>query len=303
MSLQSIHSRQDAVIQFVSRLKLISIFPGEWDSIFRGEGIEFSELQPFEPGDSPAGLDLLTLAKSGEELIIQRVETRQMRIYIWADFSASMQSFPEMVFAKKPDIRNAAMGLILFSALRLYCPVGLYPFGCSGNKNFPPKVGEGYATEILRWAMSDAAAQSSARAGFSAAALSLMKLAYSKNIVFMISDFQQREFDNDFTDIIRPLTSRFDFIPVVVRDPLEVGGEISDPVRISVRGSSGKTRDIYLSPKTLLEIQNLSCERTAHLKRVFRKAGADCVFLDSPELNQCAASFLRFFEFRRRSVK
>ena len=72
-------------IQFYSRLKLRNIFPGEWESTYLGDGIEFAATRPFEPGDDLRDLDLGTLAQSGEEEIIQRVVGRQMKVFVWAD--------------------------------------------------------------------------------------------------------------------------------------------------------------------------------------------------------------------------
>ncbi len=56
-------------IQFYSRLKLKNVFPGEWESVYTGEGIEFADIKPFEPGDDLRDLDILTFVKSGEEEI------------------------------------------------------------------------------------------------------------------------------------------------------------------------------------------------------------------------------------------
>ena len=132
-------------------MKLRNIFPGEWASVYKGEGMEFAGTRSFEPGDNPRNMDFLTLVQSGEELVIDRVETRRLRVYCFADYSGSLQYFEHMLFPKKPFIRDIAIGLILFSAVKVYSPIGFYPFGLVKSKFFPPRMGEGYCWEILNW--------------------------------------------------------------------------------------------------------------------------------------------------------
>ena len=87
-------------IRLFSRIKLRNVFPGEWESVYSGEGIEFSTIKPFEPGDDVRDLDLHALVQSGEEDVILRVVERQMRIYIWADFSGSMQGVKDFAIER-----------------------------------------------------------------------------------------------------------------------------------------------------------------------------------------------------------
>jgi hypothetical protein len=107
-------------LQLFSRLKLKNIFPGEWESVYTGEGIEFAASKPYEPGDDLRDLDLQTLVQSGDEEIILRAVGRQRHIYLWVDLSGSMQRSPEMFYPGKPEIRDIAVGLLAFSARSAY---------------------------------------------------------------------------------------------------------------------------------------------------------------------------------------
>lgn len=127
-------------IHLFSRIKLRNIFPGEWESLYGGEGIEFSKIKPFEPEDDARELDLHTLLQSGEEEVIERVVERQMRIYVCADFSGSMRRFEEMFFSQKPEIKDVAIGLLLFSASNAYSPVGFCAFNQEIKKFFPGRI-------------------------------------------------------------------------------------------------------------------------------------------------------------------
>lgn len=289
-------------IQLFSRIKLKNIFPGEWESIYRGEGIEFAAIKPFEPGDDLRDLDLHTLVQSGEEEIIQRVVERQMRIFIWADFSGSMQRFEEMFFSQKPEIRDIAIGLLLFSACNAYSPVGLCAFNKEMRRFFPARPGERYCWEILNWIIDEEHKGSMAPADIQKAISFLIERAFPESLVFFVSDFKDQAFEGDFTALLRPVAKKFDFVAVVIRDPLEKEASLKRSVSITVKDSEGdKSAEIYLTPQKLIEMQEISARHLLDLERSFRKVGIEHVVLDSPSIEDCDKALSGFFEARRRT--
>lgn len=288
-------------IQLFSRMKLKNIFPGEWESIYTGEGIEFAAIKPSEPGDDLRDLDLATLVQSGEEEIIQRVVGRQKRIFVWADWSGSMRRFEEMFFSSKPEITDIAIGLLLFSAWNAYSPVGFCAFDKEIKKFFPARSGERLCQQILDWIIDQEFKDSRGPADMASALSFLIERASPQSLVFFISDFQDTAFEGDFTDLLRPAAKKFDFVPVVIRDPLEKDALLRRPVRIAAKDSEGaKTTEIYLTPQKLREIQEISSRHLVHLQRNFREVGLEHVVLDSPSIEDCCQVFSSFFEARKR---
>ncbi len=289
-------------IQFFSRIKLKNIFPGEWESIYRGEGIEFAAIKPFEPGDDLRDLDLHTLVQSGEEEIIQRVVERQMRIFVWVDFSGSMLRFEEMLFSQKPQIKDIAIGLLLFSACNAYSPVGLYAFNKEMRRFFPARSGERHCWEILNWMIDQECKGSMAPADIQNAVSFLIERAFPQSLVFFVSDFQDQAFEGDCTALLRPVAKKFDFVAVVIRDPLEKEASLKRSVSITVKDSEGdKSAEIYLTPQKLREIQEISARHLLDLERSFREVGIEHVVLDSPSIEGCYKVLSGFFEARRRT--
>lgn len=288
-------------IEFTSRFKLFNIFPGEWESVFKGEGIEFAEIRPFEVGDRPRDINLLTLAQTGEEEVVLREETRQLKVYVWADFSASMAK-ENNLFPLKGVIRDIAIGTILFSANVAYSPVSLFAFGIDPPKFFPPKLGEEYCFEIWQWICNEAPAKGSS-SGVEKALAELSARAVSRNMVFFVSDFQQKFFEEDFYIRIRNIVPRFDFIPVVVLDPLEAG-ERTLPCAARFRvASSGAAREIYLDKELLRKIQSIIIGHREHLLTEFGRLGISPLFLTSPFVDTCAKDFIRYFAQMRKKEK
>ncbi len=288
-------------IRFFSRMKLRNIFRGEWESIYTGEGIEFDKTKPFEPEDDLRELDLQTLLETGEEEIIQRVVERQMRIFVWVDFSGSMLRFDEMFFSRKPEIRDIGIGLLLFSAWNAYSPVGLCAFNRKMKQFFPARQGERYCWEILDWIIEREYGEPRTSADHQNALSFLIERTSPQSLVFWISDFEDEAFEQNFTTLLRPAVKKFDLVPVVIRDPLEKEMPFIGSSRITVRGSEGdEGGEIYLTRRKLTRLQKASSRHLSHLEKNFRKIGVEPVILDSPSVEKCHAALSGFFESRRR---
>jgi uncharacterized protein (DUF58 family) len=289
-------------IQLFSRTKLRNIFPGEWESLYSGEGIEFSRIKPFEPEDDPRELDLHTLLQSGEEEVIERTVERQMRIYVCSDFSGSMRRFEEMFFSQKPEIKDVAIGLLLFSAWNAYSPVGFFAFHRELKKFFPARSGENYCWEILDWIIQEEYRGSAAPADIQQALAFFIERAPSQSMVFWVSDFEDALFDEDFSELLRPAAKKFDFIPVVVRDPLETTAVLKRSARIVLNDSEGdEGAEMYLTPQKLREFQEMSARHILNLESNFHKAGIEHVVLDTQSIQQCQNVFSGFFQSKKRT--
>jgi len=291
-------------IQLYSRTKLRNIFPGEWESLYSGEGIEFSKIKPFEPEDDPRELDLPRLLQSGEEEVIERVVERQMRIYVCADFSGSMRRFEGMFFSQKPEIKDVAIGLLLFSAWNAYSPVGFFAFQRELKKFFPARSGENYCWEILDWIIGEEYLRSTATVDIQQALAFLIERVPSQSMVFWVSDFEDPLFDEDFFELLRPAAKKFDFIPVVIRDPLETTAVLKRSARIVLTDSEGaEGAEIYLTPQKLREFQEMSARHLLGLESNFRQAGIEHVVLDTPSIQQCQDVFSSFFQSKMRTKR
>lgn len=301
MGLEEYKRFRQSKIQLSTRLKLTNIFSGEWESIYKGEGIEFADIQPYEPGDDLRDLDLITLIESGEEQIIQRSVGRRMKMYILADMSGSMRRFKHMFFSSKPDIRDIAVGLIGFSACNVYSPIGLCAFDNDIRCFLPAKFGEESCIKIIENVLDEDYKGRPVEADISKVFSYIFEKAEKQNMLFFISDFKDKIFEGDFSDLLRPITKKFDFIPIVIRDPIEKDVVLKGSVNIAVSDSEGrKSKEIYLTPERLKEMQKTSARHLEHLNWHFKEVGIDHVILDSPLIDDCYRVLSSFFEGRKR---
>jgi uncharacterized protein (DUF58 family) len=288
-------------IKLISTLKLMNIFPGDWESIFKGEGMEYDSTRPYEAGDNPKDLDLFTLAQSGEEDIIMRAEERQMKIYIWLDISGSMRSFEEMFFPAKSGIKDIALGLIAYSTANVYTPLGLCAFDSNIKNFFPAKTGLDYCDEMIDWVFEQDIEDSVSPTDIHKAVSFLLERAEDHNIIFFISDFKEQSSGNDITSLMKPVVDKYDFIPVIIRDPIEKNGYIKSPISIEVKNIEGRgTAEFYLTQEKMQEIKEISENHLLNILWGFRKLGVDCLVLDSLSIDHCYNTLAGFFEKRKR---
>jgi uncharacterized protein (DUF58 family) len=288
-------------IQLYSRLKMKNIFPGEQESIYTGEGIEFSTIKPFEPGDDLRDLDLAALVQSGEEEIIQRVVGRQMQVYAWADLSGSMQVQEQALFPHKRETRDNAIGLLLFSAWNAYCPAGLCGFQNDVVRFFPARPGESYCVEMMDWLLDQG--QRPIQADLSKALSHLLDKVHPQSLVFLISDYDDLAW-GDLRDLFEQAAKKFDLVPIVICDPLETHAVVDTPVLLSVtddeRGGRGS---LYLDRRRLADIHAHTRNRLERLAEYFRGLGINHVVLDSPALDDCYRALSIFCQSRRRMAR
>ena len=66
-----------------------SLFSGEYHSIFKGRGLEFSDVREYQPGDDVRSIDWNVTARRGHLFVKEFVEERQLNALIVVDLSAS----------------------------------------------------------------------------------------------------------------------------------------------------------------------------------------------------------------------
>jgi hypothetical protein len=147
-----------------------------------------------------------------------------------------MRRYPEMFFSQKPVIRDIAIGLLLFSACNTYSPIGLCTFNKEKRRFFPARVGERHCWEILGWIIQEDDKHHTAASDVQAALSDLADRALPQSLVFFISGFEDQAYEVDFTGLLRPVVNKFDFIPVVIQDPLEKNASLKRSVRMDPSG-------------------------------------------------------------------
>jgi uncharacterized protein (DUF58 family) len=186
---------------------------GQYHSAFKGRGMEFEEVRPYQIGDDVRTIDWNVSARYGEPYVKVFREERELTVMLVVDLSRSQE------FGSREQLKRelvAEIGATLaFSAIKNNDKIGLVCFTDVVEKFVPPRKGTGHVLRVIR----ELIAFDPTRPGTDiAGALDhVSRIMRRRAVVFVISDFQDEGYDRS----LRMLRRRHDLILVDVRDRRE----------------------------------------------------------------------------------
>lgn len=189
------------------------VFSGEYHSVFKGRGMEFSEVREYTYGDDIRQIDWNVTARHGKPFVKIFEEERELTVMLIVDMSRSGQfgSFEAM----KNEIATEICAVLAFSAIRNNDKVGMILFTDTVEKFIPPKKGKPHILRLVR----DLLAFEPKGTGTNiSAVLEYLNSAIKKrSIAFVVSDF----IDTEYEQALRIVSKRHDVIAVTLQDPRE----------------------------------------------------------------------------------
>jgi uncharacterized protein (DUF58 family) len=189
------------------------VFSGEYHSVFKGRGMEFSEVREYQFGDDIRNIDWNVTARFGHPYIKIFEEERELTVILMVDLSGSLMF--GSVSKTKQRIAAELSAILAFSALKNNDKVGLILFTDKIEKFVPPRKGKKHVLRIIREVLSfEPEGKSTNIRG----ALEYMNNAIKKkSIAFLISDFM----DEGYEKILRIVGKKHDLIGIVLDDRRE----------------------------------------------------------------------------------
>ena len=209
-------------IELIKKLKRIEIFTrkcvseqmaGQYHSAFKGRGMDFSQVRPYEDGDDVRYIDWNVSARQNALYVKDFVEEKQLSVYIVMDLSRSMDF--SSIAATKREMSAEVMALLASSAIQNNDRVGLFLCHHRGMRFIPQKKGRNHLLRLIRESLSYQGIGEAV--SLKDCLSSVTKIIKRSSLIFVISDFLQ----NDFEIPLRILSHRHDVVPIIIRDPLE----------------------------------------------------------------------------------
>lgn len=200
-------------IEIVTRRLVNDVFAGEYHSIFKGRGMEFSEVREYSLGDDIRTIDWNVSARMGNLYVKKFVEERELTVVLLIDMSSSSKF--GTINNLKSDISAEISALLAFSAIKNNDKVGLLIFTDKIEKYIPPKKGRMHILRIIREIISFKPEHN--RTDINVALDYLNKVLKRKSIVFLLSDF----ISPDYSKSIAITNKRHDVIALKLTDPKE----------------------------------------------------------------------------------
>jgi uncharacterized protein (DUF58 family) len=249
------------------------VMAGEYESAFRGRGMEFEEVREYQPGDDVRTIDWNVTARMGRPFVKLFREERELIVMLLVDISASGQF--GTVKKLKREVAAEVAALLAYTAIRNNDKVGLILFTDHVEKYVPPKKARGHGWRVIREILSY---EPEARGTDISLALDFLGRVMRKRcICFLLSDFLASGFERP----LRLSNKRHDMIAVVISDPRErelprIGfveledSETGVPLIID-------TRD----PKVCRQYQQIQRQEESDRRLLFRSMDLDHVSLST----------------------
>lgn len=244
---------------------------GQYRSAFKGRGMEFEEVRPYQHGDDVRAIDWNVTARAGEPFIKLFREERELTVFLLVDISPS-QDIGTQTQLKRELVAELAATLA-FSAIKSNDKVGLLLFTDEVEKFVPPGKRSRHVLRVIRELLY---CEPVGHGTNIAKALEhLNKTVKRRSVVFLISDFQ----DKGYEKALRVARKRHDVIPIVVGDQREF--ELPNVGLIELRDT--ETGEVVIvdtgSAQHRKAFAKLACDASAERDRLFTKLKMDPVCL------------------------
>tara|TARA_X000000950_G_scaffold100054_1_gene126521 strand:+ start:12929 stop:13801 length:873 start_codon:yes stop_codon:yes gene_type:complete len=190
------------------------LFGGKYQSIFKGQGMTFSEVREYSAGDDIRMIDWNVTARNNGPYIKILEEERELTVYLLVDISASGDF--GSINRLKSDIIAEVAAILSFSAIKNKDKVGLILFSEEVEKFIPPQKNRSHVLRVLREILFHK--PSFLKTDISKALNFLMQVSKRRSIVFVISDF----IDKGFWKPLKIINKKNDLIGIKISDPAEL---------------------------------------------------------------------------------
>jgi uncharacterized protein (DUF58 family) len=205
--------RQVKLIELRTRGLVNSVFTGEYRSVFKGQGMEFSEVREYQPGDEVRSIDWNVTARMRRPFVKRYIEERELTVMLVVDLSGSERFGTVKRF--KSELASELAAVLAMSAIRNNDRVGVLLFTDRVEHVVPPRKGRRHVLRIIRDLL---AFEPVGRGTDMVTAIDYVARMLNEHaIVFIVSDFLESDIDHP----LKLLAQRHDVVAVTVEDPSE----------------------------------------------------------------------------------
>ncbi|HEX9740426.1 MAG TPA: DUF58 domain-containing protein [Ignavibacteriaceae bacterium] len=282
--------KQVRQIEIRTRGLVNQVFSGEYHSVFKGRGMEFSEVREYQFGDDIRNIDWNVTARFGHPFIKIFEEERELTVILLVDLSGSLLF--GTVEKTKQQIAAELSAILAFSAMKNNDKVGLILFTDKIEKFVPPRKGKKHVLRVIREVLSF---EPKGKATNLKSALEYMNNAIKKkSIVFLISDFM----DEGYEKILRMVGKKHDLIGVVLNDRREFTLPKIGMIKLN-DNETGEERWIDTSDSKVQEtIREMREKITQGRKTLFLTSRLDSIEVSTEE--NYIKPLIQFFRKRER---
>lgn len=266
------------------------LITGNYHSLYKGQGIEFSEIREYKSGDDLRSIDWNVTARYNQPYIKEFVEERSLDIYFILDVSGS-EDFGNLVSKKRKALEITTS--LIFAALRNNDNIGIFLFTEKIEKLISARRGKRHVFKILRSIISFQPKSQITNLRTTLAQVS--RILKKRSMLFIVSDFYDT---SDYSKVLKILGIKHDVILVRIFDSREQ--EIPQIGLIELEDKETGEQLLIDTSNNLFQRnygESVSKNQLEFIKTV-EKLNVDCLNISSEE--DYELSLKRFFKKRIR---
>ena len=202
-------------IEITTRKLVADSFAGEYQSVFKGRGMEFDEVRQYHPGDDVRSIDWNVTARTGEPHVKSYIEERELTVMLVVDVSGSGDFGTRNRFKRELAVELAAV--MSFAATTNNDKVGLLLFTDRVESMVPPRKGRSHVLRMVRDLLVFQA--EGAGTDITLALNTVHRMLKRRSIVFLVSDFLADP--ESYRQAMLVANRRHDVVAFDLSDPLE----------------------------------------------------------------------------------
>ena len=283
-------------IEIRARRLAAALISGDYRSVFRGAGIEFTEAREYVPGDDVRSIDWNVTARMGTPWVKEYQEERELNVVSAVDLSTSQ--LVARPVSGRLGVAAKISALLSFAASINHDRAGLLTFSDRVERFVPPARGTRHVLRLVREVLYHPPPHPGTDIG--AACDYLTRVLRRRSIVFLISDL----FDDGYEQSLRALARRHEVVAVTLVDPLDL--ELPEVGLIEVEDAEHGERLLLdaSDPAVRRRYARAAQERAEARRAALASAGVDEVevrLTDGPAERSYLEPLVRYF--RRRAAR
>lgn len=266
---------------------------GEYQSLFKGSGLEFDDLRPYQYGDDVRTIEWKVSAKGHGTFVKTFKEEKDQSVYFLLDISGSQDIGQQG--NKKIDQGKLVTGVLTLAAVYEGSQIGLISYSDQQEKIVLPGKGGKHGVKIIRGIFDhkNKSLKTDLNGMFSYA-LNLIK---KRSIIIVVSDFIDEDYERSF----RALAERHDVVAIQLTDPRESAlpslGII--PIYDKERGKITWVNTAFGSFSKKIS-ETFTVERD-YLKEICKKNQINYLAIDTTQ--DIVAPLIELFKYRNKRMK
>ncbi len=266
---------------------------GNFQSVFKGTGLEFDDVRAYEYGDDVRTIHWKVTAKGHGTFVKTFQEEKEQVVYFLVDVSASQELGKKG--QKKMDISKEICSVLSFSAIKESSQTGVLAYSDRAEKFIPAGKGRSHAMRIFKELFD--LKPSSRKTDLSKMLGYLLNRLTRKSVVILISDF----IDEGYEKNLKALSNLHDLVVIHISDARERKLPRMGIVPLKDQ-ESGKTIWVNSSSKDFKKISgDFFSENSRNLEKLCSRLGANYIHIDTEE--DYVPKLIKLFRIRNLSRK